>query len=437
MRIAFAVNGTRGDVQPAAVLAHRLAERGHDVILGIPPNLGDAIAGSGMHVRRLGLDTQAQLDHVSRARAAAGRDPIKLQRMLAEVRDLGWAEIVGDMAGVVEGADVVVTGFTTEQVAAVYALRAAIPVISLHHAPIRPNLRVGPLPAIGARSTSLNRLQWALADRALTAITRRRDRELAGRVGGVPDDGPGWTRVRRAPGADIQAYDPMFAVHDDPVWDRDSRRRPRPVVGFLDLPGRLRQRMGSQMRGTASADVMSWIGRGEPPVYVGFGSMPLRDPAAVVGIVEWACRSVGRRALICAGWNRVDDMAAAVCDTSVVQVVDSIDHAVLTRCAVVVHHGGAGTTAAALRAGVPSVVCWFSSDQPFWGAEVSRLGVGVSLRFRKVDAKRLAAGLRASLDPACVERARAMPSALVGAQQAADHAADVVESSVRPMRIVA
>ncbi|MDY6811730.1 MAG: glycosyltransferase, partial [Actinomycetota bacterium] len=342
MRIAFAVNGTRGDVQPAAVLAYRLAERGNDVAMGVPPNMGEAISLPGVEVRRLGPDTRAQLDHVSGVRAAAGRNPLRLQRMLTEVRDLGWAEVVGDMADLVEDADVVVTGFTTEQIAAVYARRAGIPVVSLHHAPIRPNTRVGPLPAFTPQSALGTRAQWALADRALTLATRRRDRALRESLGGVPADGPGWTRVRRSPGVEIQAYDPTFAVRDDPLWDRDSRCRPRPVVGFLDLPDRLRRRMGVQMRGADTADAMSWVDSDDPPVYFGFGSMPLRDPAAVVGVIEQVCRSLGRRGLICAGWNSVDVMASGIGGNSRLLVVDSIDHAVFARCAAIVHHGGAG-----------------------------------------------------------------------------------------------
>nr|BFE83924.1 hypothetical protein GCM10020093_065250 [Planobispora longispora] len=101
---------------------------------------------------------------------------------------------------------------------------------------------------------------------------------------------------------------------------------------------------------------------------MGFGSMVPGDPAATAGTVVAALRAAGVRGVLQGlPYGGADDMFAA----------GDTDHAWLfPRTAAVVHHGGAGTTGTALRAGVPGVVCPFFSDQPFWGARVAALGAG-------------------------------------------------------------
>ena len=112
---------------------------------------------------------------------------------------------------------------------------------------------------------------------------------------------------------------------------------------------------------------------GPPPVCIGFGSMSHRDPEVTMRLVLEALRMTGRRAIVLSGWGgmRGTDVPSNVF------VADSMPHAWLfPRVAAVVHHGGAGTTAAGIRAGVPSIVIPFHGDQPFWARRVAELGVG-------------------------------------------------------------
>ncbi|MDZ7910265.1 MAG: glycosyltransferase [Rhodococcus sp. (in: high G+C Gram-positive bacteria)] len=388
MKIAFAINGTRGDVQPAVVLAGALTERGHDVSVGVPPNLVDFARGCGLEASALGLDTRTQMKMVTEARAEAGRNPLRQIRAAAQLRDLGYSDLITDLGDVVAGADAIVTGFTTEQITLAYAERAGIPLISLHHAPLRRNTIHGPLPSLQLGGARTVRAQWWLLDRLFGLMTRRRDAHLRERLGCAPARRSPAAQLAAAPGIEIQAYDPLFAVRNDPVWDADTADRPRPVVGFLELPGQ--RRLGlAEMHSTE--ELSDWFDAGDPPVYVGFGSMPVRDPAKIVDAAVTASRRLGRRLLLCAGWNDLPTDSLAGEDIRVVGAVDH--HAVFGRCAAIVHHGGAGTTAAAVRSGTPSVICWYGSDQPFWGREVERLGVGSTLPARQLDADRLTAAL--------------------------------------------
>ncbi|MHB0935452.1 MAG: glycosyltransferase [Armatimonadota bacterium] len=122
-----------------------------------------------------------------------------------------------------------------------------------------------------------------------------------------------------------------------------------------------------------SAALLDFLAAGPPPVYVGFGSMRNRDPEATTRLVVEALRTAKQRGILLTGWGGLrpgdlgDDMLP----------IDSTSHEwLLPRCAAVVHHGGAGTTAAGLRSGVPSIVVPFFADQPFWARTVHALGAG-------------------------------------------------------------
>ena len=121
------------------------------------------------------------------------------------------------------------------------------------------------------------------------------------------------------------------------------------------------------------AELVDFINAGPRPIYIGFGSMPSTDPQAKGKVILEALHKTGQRAIVSRGWGGFD--VRTLPDT--VMAIDVVPHSWLfPRMAAVVHHGGAGTTAAGLRAGKPSIICPFFADQPFWGKRVTTLGVG-------------------------------------------------------------
>jgi len=155
---------------------------------------------------------------------------------------------------------------------------------------------------------------------------------------------------------------------------------------------------------TPPSALMEFLQSGAPPVYIGFGSMSNRKPEDTADLVLHALAQTQQRAILLLGWDGL--RKANLPDT--VFAVDSIPHSWLfPRVAAVVHHGGAGTIAAGLRAGVPSVVIPFFGDQPFWGQRVAALGVGPEPIPRKqLTVERLAQAVqRAVTDQAMRQRA--------------------------------
>ncbi|MGI8645531.1 MAG: glycosyltransferase [Nocardioides sp.] len=138
-------------------------------------------------------------------------------------------------------------------------------------------------------------------------------------------------------------------------------------------------------------------------------------------------RALGVRALVSPGWGR---LAALEPDDANVTVVGALDHdTVFPRCAAAVHHGGSGTTAASVGAGLPTVVCSVFADQPFWGARVANAGLGAHVRFKDLDRASLESALRRALAPEVRAKAADLGPRLLTGRAVAEQAADAVEAA--------
>jgi sterol 3beta-glucosyltransferase len=168
----------------------------------------------------------------------------------------------------------------------------------------------------------------------------------------------------------------------------------------------------------------AFLAAGPPPVYVGFGSMTGMEPTRLASITRDALRAAGRLAIIGMGWGGLPEIAAS----EDLFVVDDVPHEWLfPRVAAVVHHGGAGTTAAALRAGRPSVVVPFFADQPYWGRRLADLGAAPApIPKRALTAARLSVAITDAVSiPSLAERSAKLGEKIrseEGAARTADRA---------------
>ena len=174
----------------------------------------------------------------------------------------------------------------------------------------------------------------------------------------------------------------------------------------------------------ADDEVLSWIAAGTPPIYFGFGSMRVGSAADTIRTIDAACTQLGERALICSGATEFDHIP----HSDHVKVVGAVNHAaIFPACRAVVHHGGAGTTTAGMRAGIPTLVLWIGADQPIWAAQVKRLKVGSGRRLSATTRESLVADLRAILTPQHVTRAREMATRMTKPTESVTTAADLLE----------
>ena len=182
----------------------------------------------------------------------------------------------------------------------------------------------------------------------------------------------------------------------------------------------------------ADEEVASWIAAGTPPIFFGFGSMPVESAADTLAMISAACAQLGERALVCAGWSDF----SGVPRFEHVKVVGAVNYAaIFPACRAVVHHGGAATTAIGLCAGVPTLILSTDLYQTFWGAQVKRLKVGTARRFSRTTRESLVADLRTVLAPHYVARAREIATRMTKPADSVAAAADLLEDFARLQRV--
>jgi UDP:flavonoid glycosyltransferase YjiC (YdhE family) len=405
----MAVHGTRGDVEPCAALARELIHRGHDVRTAVPPNLIGFVEAAGLTPAvAYGPDSQKQLEADFFREFWKIQNPVTLVRRGMEYITEGWAEMSDTLVSLSEDADIMLTGTTYQEVAANVAEYRGIPLAALHYFPARVNSAAVPIPAppVVIRSvwTAAEWLHWRMMKTAEDAQRR----EL-----GLPDATTRCARRIVDNGAlEIQAYDKLYFPGLAQEWGWT-----RPFVGALTMA----------LPTTTDRDVMSWIAAGPPPIYFGFGSMPVASPAAAVAMIQEVCAELGERALISSGVWDLDDLGPAA-NGDDVKLVGAVNHAaVFPACRAVGHHGGAGTTTAGMRAAVPTLILWVGADQPVWANQVKRLKVGTARRFSSTNSARLLASLRTVLSPAVAQRAREVAARLTTPEASVSIAADLLE----------
>ncbi|KRD20428.1 hypothetical protein ASE48_01060 [Mycobacterium sp. Root265] len=420
MKIAVAIHGTRGDVEPCAAVALELQRRGHEVPMAVPPNLVGFVESVGLRAFGYGPDSQKQLqgdvfERPDALTAAGPADWVRLGNPLNALRKAriaatrGWDEMSQSLLSMAEGADLIVTGTAYQEIAGNVAEFRGLPLAEVHYFPVRPSRHVLPVRLPRAMVAA----GYAAGERAHWQLLKPAEAQQRRALGLRPATTTPVARIVASGALEIQAYDPVFFPGLAEEWgDR------RPLIGSMTL----------QMPTEIDKEVASWIAGGTPPIYFGFGSMPLESPAAAVRLISDACGELGERALICAGFSAFDETAA----TDNVKVVAAVNHsAVFPACRAVVHHGGAGTTAAGIRAGVPTLVLWVAAEQPLWGKQVRRLGVGTYRRFSATTPDSLLADLRAALAPDTARRARSLAGRMSRPSDSVTRAADLLEEAAR------
>jgi sterol 3beta-glucosyltransferase len=392
MKTIILTIGTQGDVVPYVALGRGLQAAGHDVTLATLAEFSPLIAENGLHHAAL------RGDYLAAARSRRG-NPLKMirrfQQMARETLEDEWSS----------ARDAEVLIYNPAAFGGYHlADKLGIPAFAAFPAPLYSPTREFPNPFFPFRTLGpFNKLSHRLFAKLGPAIYRRPIAEWRRDQLGLPP-AHGEDRLRGKPITKLYAYSPIV-VPPPADWDESSV-----VTGywFLDAPAHWQP----------PPELSAFLNDGPPPVYIGFGSMALYDAAQHTAIVLQALHMTGQRAVLATGWGglKPEDVPPSIL------VIDSAPHDWLfPRMAAVVHHGGAGTTGAGLRAGKPTVICPFVGDQTFWGRRVAALGVGSQpIPLLRLTAKRLAEAIRRAVtDEGMRQRAAAL-----GATIRAEHGVD-------------
>jgi UDP:flavonoid glycosyltransferase YjiC (YdhE family) len=420
MKLVLASYGSRGDIEPCAAVGRELLRRGHEVRMAVPPDLVGFVESAGLAAVAYGPVRQVWHDAYRDFWTSFGnfwriQDLIRSWRELVELSTQFWAQMSTTLTSLTDGADLVLTSQPFEEAAANAAEYYDIPLATLHYVPIRANgqfIPILPSPLGRSAMTVSEWLAWPMTKKLEDAQRR----EL-----GLPKaTGPPSRRIAERGSLEIQAYDEVCFAGLAAEWAKWHGQRP--FVGALTL----------ELPTGADEDLASWIAAGTPPIYFGFGSMPVESPADTLAMISAACAQLGERALVCFGCNDFSHVP----QFDHVKMVAAMNHAAaFPACRAVVHHGGAGTTAAGLRAGVPTLILWTIPEQAIWAARVKRLKVGSGRRFSATTEKSLVADLRRILAPQYVTRAREIATRMTKSAASVAAAADLVEDFARSRRV--
>jgi sterol 3beta-glucosyltransferase len=431
MRITMLTTGTRGDVQPYVALGVGLQRAGHHVRVPAPELFRGLITESGLDFRPIrlelnGVEIQSpqELLHLPEVHAAMqGGKRIRLFGLLAFARfvkrhmadyvaayfDACWASS--------EDADLLIAS-TVSSGGPDFAEKLGIPCISAAIQPVTPTCAF-PSPLLAPRDVRLNH--------AVNRLTYHVLRMFSWLMQGKPTNK--WRReMGLAPHSSLSYWRQVQA--QTTIYGFSPSVLPTPadwppnhhVTGywFSDEP------TGWQ----PPAHLVRFLENGPPPVYVGFGSMPGDDMMRVARVVLEALRLSNQRGVLLSGWG---ELSGSLSLPETTCSLETVPHSWLfPRMRAVVHHGGMGTTAAGLRAGIPSVIIPAGADQPFWAQRVEQLGVGVHCAsFSKVTADQLAAALReVTTDTALRQRAAALGER-ISAEDGVGQAVAVIQNCLR------
>lgn len=400
MRISILALGARGDVQPYVALGRALQESGHHVRVVTFENFEALVAGQSLEFSPVKGDAQALMSSVSGVQMMqVGRNPFRTMRLI--MRTFGAIiddYIEGFSAVPLMDSEAIINQLPASLFGYDLAEKLRVPHIIASVIPLE---RTGqfPLSLLSAKSwgTPLNYLTYRFAAQLAWQPFRRAINRFRQRLG-LPSASffghMGATRRRRDPV--INGFSPLV-VPPPADWGANVH-----TTGYWFL---------SEPQWQPSAELLNFLEAGKPPVFIGFGSMPLPNPEHTVRLILDALRISGQRGVISRGWVNLGSEAN---DPNIFY----LDYAPYTwlfpRMAAIVHHGGSGTTALALTSGVPSLVVAFGMDQPYWGKRVAALEAGPEpIPFKALTSETLAGALqRAVNDPALRQGAAQIGAAL-------------------------
>lgn len=391
MRILLLSIGTRGDVQPFLALGRSLQEAGHEAAICTSERFRTAAAELGLkhHFLTDGLlellDSQASgqgLEGFGNLLSAAKRT-FKLIPQTRKVQEdmlrQGWEAAQSSQPHAIVCHPKMIGGLQfAEKLGVPGILTLLFPVFHPYDDFPNPGLPELPL------GTSLQRAYNRSSFRLISWLVSRASRSLLNNwraANALPPLGSSF-RVHRDPSGKpvptLKAWSPRIVSSPEHTLTDTIE-----TTGFWFLE--------QAAKWTPPPELAQFLADGPPPIYVGFGSMSGKNPKQKAARILEALRLTGSRAILASGWGALGETHPS---RDLFVLKEAPHDWLFPRMEIIIHHGGAGTTARALKAAKPSIVCPFFGDQPFWGHRLEGLGVAPkSIPQRKLTTKRLSAAI--------------------------------------------
>lgn len=379
MRILITASGSRGDVQPYIALAKGLAQAGHTVRFVTHENFRSLAEPHGLEL----WTTESNVQEIAQSPEIQGQlgkgNFISLMARMAKAAEREAVEFARTSMAASDGVNLILTGWGGMFIGLAIAEKKNLPFLQAYLVPFTPT-RAFSSPITPSLPSVLNPLSHHALRQIMWQGSRPADNAARKQVLGLPPakfTGP--YRSKQMEGMPILYGFSPSVIPAPPDWGKNVT-----ITGYWFLED------GKQW--TPPDALEEFLRAGPPPLTIGFGSMTNRNSRETAELVIAAVRKSGQRAVLLSGWG---GMQPAELPDSVFMIESAPHDWLFPRACAVVHHGGAGTTGAGLRAGVPSIIAPFFGDQPYWGRKAAELGVGPDpIPQKKLTAENLAAAIR-------------------------------------------
>ncbi|KAM1661052.1 hypothetical protein ACFX2K_003975 [Malus domestica] len=394
MQMVMLIVGTRGDVQPFIAIGKRLQDYGHRVRLATHSNFKEFVLTAGLEFYPLGGDPKVLAGYMVKNKGFLPSGPSEIPIQRSQLKDIIYSLFSAckepDMdSGIPFKADAIIANppaYGHTHVAE--ALK--VPIHVFFTMPWTPTSEF-PHPLSRVKQTTGYRLSYQIVDSLIwlgirDMINDVRKKKLKLRP------------VTYLSGSQGSDSDVPYGY----IWSPHLVPKPKDWGPKIDVVGFCFLDLASNYEPPEA--LVKWLEAGDKPIYIGFGSLPVQEPQKMTQIIVEALEKTGQRGIINKGWGGLGELAEP---KDFIYLLDNCPHDWLfLQCKAVVHHGGAGTTAAGLKAACPTTIVPFFGDQPFWGERVHARGVGPApIAVDQFSLPKLVDAINFMLDPKVKERA--------------------------------
>ncbi|XP_021767459.1 sterol 3-beta-glucosyltransferase UGT80A2-like [Chenopodium quinoa] len=401
LQIVMLIVGTRGDVQPFIAIGKKLQDYGHRVRLATHANFKDFVLTSGLEFFPLGGDPKVLAGYMVKNKGFLPSGPSEIPIQRNQMKEIIFSLLPAckdpDMdSNVPFKADAIIANppaYGHTHVAE--ALK--IPIHIFFTMPWTPTSEF-PHPLSRVKQPAGYRLSYQIVDSMIWLGIRDMINDVRKK------------KLKLRPVTYLSGS--QGSESDIPhgyIWSPHLVPKPKDWGPKVDVVGFCFLDLASNYEPPQA--LVDWLNAGPKPIYVGFGSLPVQEPHKMTEIIVEALEITGQRGIINKGWGGLGDLAEA---KESIYLLDNCPHDWLfPHCAAVVHHGGAGTTAAGLKAACPTSIIPFFGDQPFWGERVHARGVGPPpIPIDEFSLDKLVDAIKYMLDPQVKERAVELAKAM-------------------------
>lgn len=400
LQIVMLIVGTRGDVQPFVAIGKCLQEYGHRVRLATHSNFEEFVLSAGLEFYPLGGDPKVLAAYMVKNKGFLPSGPSEIQIQRHQIKEI----IFSLLPACVDADPITEVSFEVDAIIAnppAYghthvAEALKVPLHIFFTMPWTPTNEF-PHPLSRVMQQVGYRLSYQIVDSLIWLGIRDMINEFRKK------------KLKLRPVTYLSGSNNSPDVPYGYIWSPHLVPKPKDWGPKIDVVGFCFLDLASNY--VPPDSLVKWLEAGKEPIYIGFGSLPVEEPEKMTRIIVKALENTGQRGIINKGWGGLGNLAER---KDFIYLLDNCPHDWLfARCAAVVHHGGAGTTAAGLKAACPTTVVPFFGDQPFWGERVHARGVGPSpIPVDEFSLEKLVAAIRVMLDPMVKERAVELSKAM-------------------------